>query len=152
VKRLFRSVAIALLALGLFAGPAYAHVNTNDITGSTWRDSYGFSSTTFYGNGTYQCGHNHPYIEIRTTLQQEVPDGSAIYHDVSDTNTKVKHDPGNCPISRQVSRTCSTDDQLSHRFRVKVRVISKDANRNVTGSETVYRGQQQFRINCFAQP
>jgi hypothetical protein len=150
VKRLFRSVAIALLALGLFAGPAYAHVNTNDITGSVWRDTYGISSTTIFGNGTYQCGHNHPYIEIRTTLQQEFPYGSATYHDVSDTNTKVKHDPGSCPISRQVSTTCTTlVPAATYRFRVKVRVISKDANRNVTGAETVYRDQQQFHISCF---
>jgi hypothetical protein len=150
VKRLFRTAVITLFALGLFAGPAGADVSTANITGSTWADSPGFFSTTFYGNGTYQCGHNHHYIEVRSTLQQEYPYGSATYYDVSDTTTKVNHDPGNCPISRQVSQTCTaTVPAATYRFRVKVRVISKNASHTVTGNQTVYRGQQQFSINCF---
>jgi hypothetical protein len=151
VKRLFRTAVITLFALGLFAGPAGADVSTANITGSTWAASPGLFSTTFYGNGTYQCGHNHHYIEVRSTLQQEIPYGSANYYNVSDTTTKVNHDPGNCPISRQVSQTCATVG-THFKFRVKVRVISKNANHTVTGDQTVYKGQQEFRINCFEQP
>jgi hypothetical protein len=149
VRKVLRTALITLIALGLFAGPASAHISTGDITGSTWRDNYGFFSTTFFGNGTYQCGHDHHYIEIRTTLQQENPRGSANYHNVGTTSTKVNHDPGSCPISRQVSENCPTVGN-EFKFRVKVRVISQGPNGEVTGDKTVYRGQQQFRINCFS--
>jgi hypothetical protein len=117
------------------AAPAAAHSGDCTVTGNTWE-----SGGDMYGSGNVDCGVVHSKMYIQVTLEVQGNYGWAGLKGTSKEKT-LTDVPS---IYKQTSRNCRAAlPYWTYRVRIFYKVWN---NGQLDHADTVYRGQEGFRV------